>query len=159
MAKLEKGMKMPNFKLDTVFGTEIVKDVTFEQLVDGKPTFFWFQRYIGCPPCRMDVHLLSVAHPEFVEKGANIVVVMQSKPEIVQRDMIDKTLPFHLICDTQQELYKTLELGERKPGWRDTMTEEDKAKQQYKAEILPLPQEVAVETAPKQISGLHQGKQ
>ena len=35
MAKLEKGMKMPNFKLDTVFGTEIVKDVTFEQLVDG----------------------------------------------------------------------------------------------------------------------------
>ena len=136
MAKLEKGMKMPNFKLDTVFGTEIVKDVTFEQLVDGKPTFFWFQRYIGCPPCRMDVHLLSVAHPEFVEKGANIVVVMQSKPEIVLRDMIDKTLPFHLICDTEQELYKALELGERKPGWRDTMTEENKAKQQYKAEIL-----------------------
>ena len=61
---------------------------------------------------------------------------MQSKPEIVLRDMIDKTLPFHLICDTQQELYKTLELGERKPGWRDEMTEEDKAKQRYKAGIL-----------------------
>ena len=95
MAKLEKGMKMPDFKVDSVLGTEIVKDIQFSELVGGKPTFFWFQRYIGCPPCRMDVHLLTVAHPEFVEKGANIVVVMQSKPEIVLRDMNGQTLPFH----------------------------------------------------------------
>ena len=127
MAKLEKGMKMPNFKLDTVFGTEIVKDVTFEQLVDGKPTFFWFQRYIGCPPCRMDVHLLSVAHPEFVEKGANIVVVMQSKPEIVLRDMNGQTLPFHLVCDPTESLYKELEIGSWDPENRGEMNEEEQA--------------------------------
>ena len=125
MAKLEKGMKMPNFKLDTVFGTEIVKDVTFEQLVDGKPTFFWFQRYIGCPPCRMDVHLLSVAHPEFVEKGANIVVVMQSKPEIVLRDMNGQTLPFHLVCDPTESLYKELEIGNWNPEDMQNMTEKE----------------------------------
>ena len=125
MAKLEKGMKMPNFKLDTVFGTEIVKDVTFEQLVNGKPTFFWFQRYIGCPPCRMDVHLLSVAHPEFVEKGANIVVVMQSKPEIVLRDMNGQTLPFHLVCDPTESLYKELEIGNWNMEDMQNMTEKE----------------------------------
>jgi len=132
MAKLEKGMKMPNFKLDTVFGTEIMKDVTFEQLVDGKPTFFWFQRYIGCPPCRMDVHLLSVAHPEFVEKGANIVVVMQSKPEIVLRDMNGQTLPFHLVCDPTESLYKELEIGSFDPNNRGEMNEEEQARMAVK---------------------------
>ena len=132
MAKLEKGMKMPNFKLDTVFGTEIVRDVTFEQLVDGKPTFFWFQRYIGCPPCRMDVHLLSVAHPEFVEKGANIVVVMQSKPEIVLRDMNGQTLPFHLVCDPTESLYKELEIGSFDPNNRGEMNEAEQARMAVK---------------------------
>ena len=132
MAKLEKGMKMPNFKLDTVYGTEIVKDVTFEQLVDGKPTFFWFQRYIGCPPCRMDVHLLSVAHPEFVEKGANIVVVMQSKPEIVLRDMNGQTLPFHLVCDPTESLYKELEIGSWDPENRGEMNEAEQARMAVK---------------------------
>ncbi len=116
MAKLEKGMKMPNFKLDSVYGTEIVKDVEFEKLVDGKPTFFWFQRYIGCPPCRMDVHFLAMAQPEFEAKGANIVVVMQSKPEIVLRDMNGQTLPFHLVCDPTESLYKELEIGNLNPA-------------------------------------------
>ncbi len=128
MAKLEKGMKMPNFKLDTVYGTEIVKDVEFEKLVDGKPTFFWFQRYIGCPPCRMDVHFLAEAQPKFEELGANIVVVMQSKPEIVLRDMNGQTLPFHLVCDPTESLYKELEIGDfRKEDMApENMTEAEK---------------------------------
>ena len=136
MARLVKGDKFPDFKVNNILGNELKEGLTIKEITGGKPTMFWFLRYMGCPPCRLDVHLLTMKKPEFDAKGVNIVVVMQSKPEIVQRDMIDKTLPFHLICDTQQELYKTLELGERKPGWRDTMTEEDKKKQQYKAEIL-----------------------
>ncbi len=136
MARLVKGDKFPDFKVNTILGNQLNEGLTIKEITGGKPTMFWFLRYMGCPPCRLDVHLLTMKKPEFDEKGVNIVVVMQSKPEIVLRDMIDKTLPFHLICDTQQELYKTLELGERKPGWKDTMTEEDKAKQRYKAGIL-----------------------
>ena len=136
MARLVKGDKFPDFKVNTILGNELKEGLTIKEITGGKPTMFWILRYMGCPPCRLDVHLLTVKKPEFDAKGVNIVVAMQSKPEIVLRDMIDKTLPFHLICDTEQELYKALELGERKPGWRDTMTEENKAKQQYKAEIL-----------------------
>ena len=130
--KLVKGDKFPNFTVNTAFENGL----TIENIVDGKPTMFMVLRYIGCTVCRYDVHVLTERYNEFVEKGVNVVVVMQSKPEIVLRDMIDKTLPFHLICDTDQTLYKTLELGERKPGWRDEMTQEDKAKQRYKAGIL-----------------------
>ena len=132
MARLVKGDKFPDFTVDTVYE----KGLTIKDITGGKPTMFWFLRYMGCPPCRLDVHLLTQKKPELDAKGVNIVVVMQSKPEIVQRDMIDKILPFHLICDTEAALYKTLELGERKPGWQDTMTEEDKVKQRYKAEII-----------------------
>lgn len=134
MAKLTKGMKMPNFTVDTVFGTQIHKGLTFEQLVDGKPTFFWFQRYIGCPPCRMDVHFLSQAHPQFAEKGANIVVVMQSRPEIVLRDMHGQTLPFHLVCDPTESLYKELEIGDLTPDSFSNMSEIESARLARKIE-------------------------
>lgn len=107
MAKLVKGDKFPQFTFDTVYE----KDMTIEKVVDGKQTFFWFLRYIGCTICRWDVHMLTQRYQEFVDKDVNVVVVMQSTPEIVQRDLDGQTLPFHLICDSKEELYKTLELN------------------------------------------------
>lgn len=136
MARLVKGDRFPDFTVDTVLGREVNKGLKISEITGGKPTMFWFLRYMGCTPCRLDVHLLTMKKPEFDAKGVNIVVAMQSKPEIVLRDMLDETLPFHLICDTDQALYKALELGERKPGWQDTMTEETKAKQRYKKQLI-----------------------
>lgn len=128
MAKLVKGDKFPNYTVDTVYES----GKTIEQLMDGKPTMFWFQRYIGCPPCRLDVHLLMNAKPQFDEKGVNIIIVMQSKPEIVKRDMGDQTLPFHLICDPTESLYKDLEIGSMDPDNRPEMNEEERKKMAYK---------------------------
>ena len=136
MARLVKGDRFPDFTVDTVLGREVNKGLKISGITGGKPTMFWFLRYMCCTPCRLDVHLLTMKKPEFDAKGVNIVVAMQSKPEIVLRDMLDETLPFHLICDTDQALYKALELGERKPGWQDTMTEETKAKQLYKKQLI-----------------------
>ena len=62
MAKLKTGDKFTNYTVDSVFGTDIVRSTTIEKIMDGKPTMFWFQRYIGCPPCRLDVHLLVMEH-------------------------------------------------------------------------------------------------
>ena len=105
--KLVKGDKFPNFTVNTAFENGL----TIEKIVDGKPTMFMVLRYIGCTVCRYDVHVLTERYNEFVEKGVNVVVVMQSKPEIVQRDLAGDTLPFHLICDEAQEIYKTLEIN------------------------------------------------
>ena len=106
MAKLIVGDKMPNFPVQTAFEN----DLTIEKIVGGKPTMFMVLRYIGCTVCRYDVHMLTQRYQEFVDKGVNVAVVMQSTPEIVQRDLDGQTLPFHLICDSEQEIYKTLEI-------------------------------------------------
>ena len=107
MARLVAGEKFPNFTVNTAFENGL----TIEKIADGKPTMFCVLRYIGCTVCRYDVHVLTQRYNEFVEKGVNVVVVMQSKPEIVQRDLAGGTLPFHLICDEAQEIYKTLEIN------------------------------------------------
>jgi len=134
MAKLTPGTVFPNFTVDTVFGTDVVKNITFQELCGGKPTFMWFQRYIGCPPCRLDVHLLTEAYPQFQEKGCNIIVVMQSKPEIVLRDMGGQALPYHLVCDPTESLYKELDIGSWDPDNRGEMNEEEAAKMAFKRE-------------------------
>ena len=106
MAKLQVGDKMPNF----IVNTEKENGTSFEKLVGGKPTMFMVLRYIGCTVCRYDVHVLTQKYQEFVDKGVNVVVVMQSTPEIVNRDLAGETLPFNLVCDAAQEIYKTLEI-------------------------------------------------
>ena len=132
MAKIKAGDKFTNYTVDSVYGTDIIRGTTIEKIMDGKPTMFWFQRYIGCPPCRLDVHLLVMNHEKFLEKGVNIVVVMQSQPEIVLRDMVDKTLPFHLICDPEEKLYKDLEIGDMSKD----LSEEDMKKLGMKKELM-----------------------
>ena len=110
MARLVKGDKFPNFTVNTAFENGL----TIEKITDGKPTMFMVLRYIGCTVCRYDVHMLTERYNEFAEKGVNVVVVMQSKPENVQKDLAGGTLPFHLICDEAQEIYKTLEINAAK---------------------------------------------
>ena len=107
MAKLVKGDKMPNFVLDTAFEN----GVSFEKIVGGKPTMFVVLRYIGYTVCRYDVHMITERYDEFVKKGVNVAVVMQSTPAMVQKDLDGATLPFYLVCDDQQEVYKTLDIS------------------------------------------------
>ena len=106
MARLVVGDKFPNFTVNTAFESGL----TIEQVIDNKPTMFMVLRYIGCTVCRYDVHVLTERYQEFVDRGVNVAVVMQSKPEIVQIDLAGATLPFHLICDEAHEIYKTLEI-------------------------------------------------
>ena len=125
MAKQIAGKKFPNFTVDTLNK----KGVTIEELVGGKQTFLWFSRYIGCPTCRLDAQLLSERYNEFVEKGANIVMVMQSSEENVLKATDGKGFPFELILDPDQKLYKELEIGSTPEGFSfGDLSPEDSAK-------------------------------
>ncbi len=110
MARLNVGDKMPNLTVNTAYET----GKTIAEIVDGKETVFWVLRYIGCTVCRYDVHLLIERYQEFRDKGAQVVVVMQSRPENVREDvreeMNGEKLPFDIICDTKFELYDALEI-------------------------------------------------
>ncbi len=107
MSKLMAGDKFPNFTVETLNA----KSTDIATLVGGKPTMIMVLRYFGCTVCRYDIHLLQTRYEEFKAKGVNVVVVMQSKPEIVERDLAGATLPFEFICDYNQEIYKELEIN------------------------------------------------
>ena len=61
---------------------------------------------------------------------------MQSKPEIVLRDMSDKTLPYHLVCDPSESIYKELEIGSWDPENRGEMNEKERERMNMKREIM-----------------------
>lgn len=134
MAKLQVGQKMPNF----TFNTAYEDGKTIEKLVaEAGKTVFWVLRYIGCTSCRYDVHLIAQRYEEFKAKGAQVVVVMQGEAEVVREEFKENPLPFDIICDTQQEIYKTLQIEatETIEELRPT-SEEDIAKSAAKREKI-----------------------
>lgn len=106
MAKLHVGEKMPNFS----FQTESQTGLTIQSVVSAKRTVFWVLRYIGCTTCRYDVHAIAAKYKDFLQRGIQVYVVMQSDPAVVREDLKDSPLPYHIICDQDQAIYKALEI-------------------------------------------------
>ena len=106
MAILKKGDRMPDFKVKTA----TTENTTLKELCSGKPTFLVVLRYIGCTVCRYDIHVMEERYDEFVKKGAQVLFVMQSTPEMVKNDLKEHALPFEIICDPDYEIYNTLEI-------------------------------------------------
>lgn len=106
MAKLQVGQKLPDFSF--INADEQEKSV--EKDVLGKKTVFWVLRYIGCTMCRYDVHVLAQKHAQFVEKGAQIFVVMQSDPAVVREDTKDANIPFDIVCDPEMKIYRQFDI-------------------------------------------------
>lgn len=104
--KLEVGQKMPQFTFDT----ESQTNLTTAQVLQNGRTVFWVLRYIGCTTCRYDVHQIAKHYDDFLARGTQVFVVMQSDPAVVREDLKDSSLPFHIICDQSQEIYKALEI-------------------------------------------------
>lgn len=107
---------MPKVNVDEIF-PQFTFSTAYEDSLNSKDvlkgnTVFWFLRYIGCTVCRYDVHLLQERYDEFTQKGAQVFVVMQSDQEHVQKDLesTDTRLPFAIICDPKQEIYRLLDI-------------------------------------------------
>ena len=106
MARLAKGDSFPDFTVSTQFENE----TSIKKIADGKPLMAVVLRYIGCPSCRYDVHMIQVNIEKFKEKGVNVAVVMQSTPESINKALADAPLDFPIICDPSYEIYNTLEV-------------------------------------------------
>lgn len=105
MTKLNVGEQMPNLTFNTAYAHNLqVKDV-----LKGR-TVFWVLRYIGCTVCRYDVHVIAERYQEFIEKGAQVFVVMQSDQAHVQNDLKEIKLPFDIICDNEMKIYNALSI-------------------------------------------------
>ena len=106
MAKISAGSIFPNYTVTTQFEDE----TTIADIAGGKPLMLVVLRYIGCPSCRYDVHMLQENYERFVEKGVSVAVVMQSTPESIRSALRDEPLSFPIICDPKYEIYNDLEI-------------------------------------------------
>jgi peroxiredoxin len=82
MTKLNKGDAFPSFSFNTAYQN----DLNSINILKGR-TVFWVLRYIGCTVCRYDVKLIAERYQEFIDKNAQVYVLMQSDAEHVQNDL------------------------------------------------------------------------
>lgn len=105
--KLVKGTKMPDF---TYLSPYAEGDQSFEAFANGKKTFVVFLRYYGCTVCRLDLHLYAQRMKEFADKDCQLMVVLQSDPNLVKDEAPLGTFPFEIACDPAQAVYKKFDI-------------------------------------------------
>jgi len=101
--KIVSGMKAVDFTYRTAFKEGIVLS---EKAKEADKTFLIFLRYMGCTSCQVDIMDYSEEYARFKEKNAQIVLVLQSKPEIMRAQTTEENPPFDIVCDPEMELYK-----------------------------------------------------
>lgn len=106
MSRLSVGMQLPDFEFKTSTGA--VKSVTADVL--GRRTVFWAIRYLGCPICRYDIHVLAQKYARLQEKGVQLYVVLQSDPAVIEEGLRDADIPFDIICDPEMTIYRQFEI-------------------------------------------------
>ncbi len=109
MAKLEAGQMMPDFEYVTPFST----GHTLTQTAAAAPkTALVFLRYWGCTLCQYDIHLLAQQYDKIRAHGGQLLVVLQSDPARLAQELGSAdALPFPIVCDPEQKLYKQFEIS------------------------------------------------
>ncbi len=105
--KLLQNQTMPDFEFLNPYkeGTQ-----NLYSYLNGKKTAILFLRYIGCTVCRLDMHIYTQRYREFLEKDAQLIVVLQSNPNIVADEAPEGTFPFLVACDEEMKVYKEFEI-------------------------------------------------
>lgn len=105
--KLSKGIKMPDF---TYLSPYAEGEQSFAGYANGKKTFVVFLRYYGCTVCRLDLHIYAQRMAEFAAKDCQLMVVLQSDPNLVKEEAPQGTFPYEIACDPVQEVYKKFDI-------------------------------------------------
>lgn len=109
MPKLTVGAKMP----DLTFCTPYANGCSLSQIVrrvKGK-TALVFLRYYGCTLCQYDIHLYKEGYEKIAATGGQLLVVLQSDPGKLAVQLEGQNLPFEIICDPREAIYKELEIA------------------------------------------------
>lgn len=114
--------------LDFIYNTAYETGLRLSETVkQANYTYLIFLRYYGCRSCQVDLIDLTQAYDRFRAKDAQILVVLQSSPEITRENMETGGVPFTIICDPDQKLYPLYEVAAAadKEGCTVNMTQED----------------------------------
>lgn len=110
MAKLTVGEKMPDFTAASAFGPA---EALSSRVGKGK-TAIVFLRYYGCTLCQYDIHTYAEYYQKIVGDTGKFFVVLQSTPESIKKQMTREALPFEIICDPEEKIYKEFEINPAK---------------------------------------------
>jgi len=105
--KLVKGAMMPDF---TYLSPYAEGEKKFSEYAQGKKTYVVFLRYFGCTVCRLDLHIYAQRMKEFADKDTQLMVVLQSDPNLVKEEAPLGTFPYEIACDPSQAVYKQFEI-------------------------------------------------
>jgi len=72
----------------------------------GKRILLSFYRYASCPLCNLRVHELIETKKQFEAYGIELIAVFQSSIEQIKMYVGSQDVPFPIIADPEQKLYK-----------------------------------------------------
>ncbi len=122
--KLSVGVQIPDFSFSTPFETGRTLEETLSQ-VSGK-TVIIFSRFYGCRLAKYDIAQYAAAYSKITGLHGQVLVVLQSQPEIIRDEVLKENLPFEIICDPQKTLYQLFRVV---PGTsEEALTDEKTAK-------------------------------
>lgn len=108
MAIVNKGDKAIDFTFNTVHE----KGLKLSDVVkNADTTILHFLRYYGCRLCQLDLRGYAKLVDQIKEKNAQLYVVLQSKESTMIKAEAEVDLPFEIILDPEQGLYKLYEIG------------------------------------------------
>lgn len=99
--KIEKSKKAPSFTSQNQFGEPVSLDD-----YKGKNIWLAFYRYASCPLCNLHLHSIIRRFDEVEKIGVVFLPVFQSPPAEVLKYTGDKPLPFPILCDPDETIYR-----------------------------------------------------
>ena len=104
--KLQSPQPAKDFQVTDIHGVPIaLSDYA------GKKLMISFYRYASCPLCNLRVHELIKRFPEFQTKGLHMLAFFQSPSARIQQYVGKQNVPFPLIADPMQLVYRRYGVG------------------------------------------------
>ena len=102
------GGKAVDFTYQTPYGTT---STLSEKVKQAGKTYLIFLRYYGCTICQLDIKAYRESYQKFLDKDAQILMVLQSDPATISESISEKDLKFEVACDPNGELYQLYQVG------------------------------------------------
>lgn len=100
--RLQAGDRVPDFD----FRTPWAPRQNFYDNIGNDPAVLVFLRYRGCPVCQMEMARLKREIDLFAQRGARVLVFLQSSPESVASSSNMEAWPFMIVCDPNGSIFR-----------------------------------------------------
>jgi len=117
---LKEGSKAPNFVTMDVLGNK----VKLNKILKNSNVLITFLRPIWCPICNARTHELIEYYQEMKEKGIEVIAVYPSSEEKLRGYVKDIEIPFIVIADPEEELFKLYGVERSEAKYKRVMKEE-----------------------------------